>query len=75
VERKLPHRYWLPSVIRLEPGQIEISEAECMALGEAVNSLVRCAEAKENFEGLLDAIFGYLRVTRNNRYIGRISEK
>src|SRR5436190_22806402 len=28
-----------------------------MALGEAVNSLVRCAEAEENFEGLLD---GYI---------------
>jgi hypothetical protein len=44
-------------VVRLEPGQIEISEAECMALGEAANSLVRCAEAEENFEGLLD---GYI---------------
>jgi hypothetical protein len=57
VERKLPHRYWLASVIRPKPDQIEISEAECMSLGEAVNSLVRCAEAEENFEGLLD---GYI---------------
>jgi hypothetical protein len=53
----LPHRYWLASVIWPEPGQIEISEAEYMALDQAVESLASCAEAEENFEGLLD---GYI---------------
>ena len=50
----MPHRYWLASVIRPEPGQIEISEAKYMALDQAVESRVSCAEAEENFEGLLD---------------------
>src|SRR6266404_3882653 len=51
-ECQLPHRYWLASPFSPE-ARIEISESEYGSLRRAVNSLLHCVEAEENFEGLL----------------------